>query len=234
MAGMESGAAAMTLISMLGSFALGVPRGQGRVRLLNLVNADDPLCEAFAPLSALAVGVEIGAHDDVDAFVAAAHAVFAERLEVSRSLSRGGPLAPPEILVIFGLQGARSLQKSGSYGKSGETAVQLKKMLAQGPGLGTHVFCWTDSWTNYNRVFESAELDEFGGRIVFRGGDAQKALGNQTAPAFRRSSALLFDERLEDPIRKFRFYGDALESDGSWRGERLAWLWDALAGLRTG
>lgn len=235
MAGMESGAAAMTLVSMLASFALRVPRGQGRIRLLNLVNADDPLCEAFEPLRALPLELEIGGHGDVDAFVAATHAAFAERLEAGRSGAPGGPLAPPEMLAIFGLQGARSLQKSGGFGKATESASQLKKVLTQGAGLGMHVVCWTDSWTNFGRVFETGELDEFGGRIVFRGGDAHKVLGGQASvPTFRRSSALLFDERNEDPVRKFRFYGDALAADGGWDGTRLAWLWDALAGLRAG
>jgi hypothetical protein len=232
MAGMETGSAAMTLLAMLASFALRLPRRMGRIRLLNLLNVDDPAWDAFEPLRGLPIDVEIGGHDDIDAFVAASHAATLERVEANRAGARGGPPTPPEVLAVFGLQGARPLHRGGSYGKASESATQLKKVLSQGPGQGIHVVCWTDSWNNFGRVFEIADLDEFAGRIVFRGGDSHKALGSLPGvPSFRRNSALLFDEQWEEGIRKFRCYGAPLNAAGSWDGERLSWLWQGLAAL---
>lgn len=224
--GQDNAAAAATVISAVVSFGLQVPVGQACLRLLNLVNVDDPLFDVFELVHCLPLAANIGDRSDLERSIAEMTAELRERQQAAGD-SKSRLATPPQLMVCFGLQSARALQKVSS--RPSAAAAGLKQLLIDGPSMGLHVLCWVDTWTNLTRVFEPTDTSEFGGRIAFRGGDSQKVLGAHsiTTSLPRHNYGLLVDDEDAEQLIKFRCYDLAsapalrtkLESSSFSRGE---------------
>lgn len=187
------------------------PRGVGRLRVLNLTNVDDEVHERFDGWAGLerafGVPVELGGRNDVAELVRAAAAELETRRAAAGVRTVGArELPPPELLVIFGLQHARALEKGGM--KPPEALAGLLRLLVEGPDLGLHVAAWVDAWPAAQRFFGSAEVAEFGGRVAITGGDALGVLGVPftNPPVVRRNYALLVADDTRPAVTKVRTY----------------------------
>lgn len=207
-----------TMLTAVASIVMQVPAGQGRVRVLNLTNVDDPLHDLFGLYERLPVPTEVQRAARVEAVLTDAVEALKRRREAAAASTRSAPLPPPEFVVIFGLQRARGFDKQGLKVPMATTC--LSQLVTEGPDLGIHVLIWVDTPANLARVLSNAEVAEFGGRVALVGGDALRILGASVPPGLtlRRGSALLATEDDAERLQKFRCYGP----------RSAAWLDDTL------
>ncbi len=225
-AGNDETKAFYTLVPVVLSAAKQIPPARGHLRILNLTNVDDPLNGLFDPLGTIHEGAIVGSRLEVEEFIDEAYEELQLRLN-RRKEERGNarPEAPPPFfLILFGAQRARSLHKTGH--RTTEAGARLGEILRKGPDVGVHSVVWIDSYRSFLQILDSADLAEFGGRLLLTGGEAARLLGpqHQPAPPIREWYGLLADEQSDDQLVKVRCYGS----------ESYRWIASALAGQSGG
>jgi len=203
--GNDEATALHTMMAAALSWSASLPPGVGRVRVLDLTNVDDPLHDTIALLARLPTPTTLRRGPQAEALLTEVIDELKVRREAAAASKRGTALAPPELLIVFGLQRGRMFDRQGL--RAPPCATLLTQALAEGPDLGLHTFLWADAWAGLSRALGSAELAELGTRVALNGGDALRALGTQTSPTLRHGTALVVTEDEPDRPQKLRCYG---------------------------
>ncbi len=202
--GPDEAAAARTVLVAVASAAVQLPRGEGRLLAADLAHGDEAH-GTLGLLRRLPIADRIGGHADVEALVEEAHAELVRRREAVAAGGRAA--AAPWILLLFGLQRARGLERAGM--KTPPAGAALSRLLAEGPDHGVHVIAWCDTATSLQRALASGEMAEFGCRVALASGEAGRVLGPQApASALRPGYALWVSDEEPERVRKVRLYGD--------------------------
>ena len=122
-----------------------------------------------------------------------------------------GAREPAIFLVIHGLQNFRKFRAEDDFSFSSEggtsPAVQLQKLMSEGPAHGIHVIATIDTYNNVNRFLGRKGLSEFEMRVLFQmsANDSASLCDDPKAGALGLHRALLFNEQ-EGYLETFRPY----------------------------
>jgi S-DNA-T family DNA segregation ATPase FtsK/SpoIIIE len=125
--------------------------------------------------------------------------------------------APTTFLFIHGLQNFKKFRQDDEFAFSSDEAspaIQLQKLIAEGPSHGIHVFITIDTYNNVNRYLGRKALTEFEMRVLFQmsTNDSASLCDDPKASALGLHRALFYNEQ-EGHLETFRPY--ALPS-GEW------------------
>lgn len=125
---------------------------------------------------------------------------------------------PSVYFVIMGIQRERNLRrpdtgfkfsKPDSGGaKLPSEAEQLSKLCRDGSVYGIHVLIWGDTFSNFERVFQRKDIDEFGLRVALQisESDSRSFIDSDAANRLGSHRAILFDDEKNGRFEKFRPY----------------------------
>jgi len=135
--------------------------------------------------------------------------------ELQKRMDDGAAEAPNIYLVINAMHRFRDLRRNeDDYGfsmgdeESAKTSAQiLAELLKEGPPLGIHVICSTDTLSNLNRTFDRQTLREFDMRVLLQMGanDSTNLIDMPDASRLGMHRALLYSEET-GTIEPFRPY----------------------------
>ncbi len=121
----------------------------------------------------------------------------------------------PWLVVVYDLQRFRDLRRAEdefSFARSeagaASPALQLARLLRDGPLVGIHALVWCDSWNSLKRSFDRQSLGEFDLRVLFQmsATDSSSLIDSPAAAHLGAHRALLYDEQ-RGVLEKFRPYG---------------------------
>ena len=168
--GNDEGHSVRILFAMLLSLAVQVPPNTFRIRVLNLTNVNSDFHDHFSLLESLPQKVQIGGRRDIVQFIEEAHSECVRR-DTEGNWSSG------EILVIFGAQRARDLQREGH--RDQPATSKLKEILVKGPDLACHVVLAVDNLDSLSRILEKKDRSEFSWRIATQGSDIAETVARR-------------------------------------------------------
>jgi len=135
--------------------------------------------------------------------------------ELQKRLEDGGTNARTMYLIINALHRFRDLRRDeddygfsmGDEEKIKSPAKVLAELLKEGPPLGMHVICSTDTLANLNRSFDRQSLREFDMRVLLQMGanDSTNLIDMPDASKLGMHRALLYSEET-GTIEPFRPY----------------------------
>jgi len=117
-------------------------------------------------------------------------------------------------VLLHGLHRFRSLRRKEddfSFSTDPDAAAgpdkQLASIIREGPGLGVHVLCWSDTVGNLERAFDRQTVAEFDTRVLFQmnAADSTTLIDSPAAGKLGMQRALLYNEE-SGAIEKFRPY----------------------------
>lgn len=189
-------------LSALVSFSLGVPAQSAVLYVLNLANVDDPLHDHVDVCKDFDQSVQLGGRAQVAKIIDTVHDLLRKRVEQSQGTESS---LSPVLLAIFGLQRARDMFRDGL--SVPDASKRLARILRDGPDFGIHSIVAVDTFAGLLRCLEQKDLNEFDGRAVLSGGDANRVLGEH-APGFKIKPryGVLFEPETPDLLRKFKCY----------------------------
>lgn len=149
--------------------------------------------------------------------------------EFDRRQADTGRLAPPIMLLVYGLHRSKELRKPDDdfgFAKSGgemTSAQRFALFLREGPAAGIHVIAWCDTLLNLQRAVERSAVREFEMKVLFQmsANDSSTLIDTPAASRLGINRALFAHEELSTP-EKFRPYNLA----------ELAWLQSVTDRLR--
>lgn len=130
----------------------------------------------------------------------------------------------PVILMIHNLSRFRDLRRDdddfgfsgGAFGEEKPVSVSklFSEVLKDGPGLGIHVICWSDTWNNATRWLSNQLLREFEIRVAFQmnPNDSTNLLDTPAASRLGPNRAIVYRDDT-GTAEKFRPYG---RPDADW------------------
>lgn len=120
---------------------------------------------------------------------------------------------------IFGLHRERNLRRSdvgSSFAKIGSAAETktmsnaelLSKLSREGPAYGVHCLIWCDTFSNFERVFQRKDIDEFGLRVALQmsESDSRSLLDSDAANCLGPHRAIFLDDEKHGKLERFRPY----------------------------
>jgi hypothetical protein len=118
--------------------------------------------------------------------------------------------APAVFLFIHGLQNFKKFRQDDEFAFSSDEAnpaVQLQKLISEGPSHGIHVFAAVDTYNNVNRYLGRKTLTEFEMRVLFQmsTNDSASLCDDPKASTLGLHRALLYNEQ-EGYLETFRPY----------------------------
>ena len=135
--------------------------------------------------------------------------------ELQKRMEEGAANAPTIFLVMNALHRFRDLRRNeDDYGFSRDDEDKTKtpsqilaELLKEGPQLGMHVICSTDTLSNLNRSFDRQSLREFDMRVLLQMGanDSTNLIDMPDASRLGMHRALLYSEET-GTIEPFRPY----------------------------
>jgi hypothetical protein len=198
-------------MSIIISLAAQYPRDAAQFYVLDGTPADSQLAGTFEKLSPVLVGqlriVEWrGVADTINELAQE----MAKRQEAE-------PGAQPEIFIfIYGLQRYRLLRKSdddygfslgGDEPKKANPSKQFADILRDGPGVGVHVFAWSDTIASLERTLDRGSMREFDNRVLFQmsAADSSTLIDSPAANRLGLYRAMVYSEE-QGVTEKFRPY----------------------------
>lgn len=119
-------------------------------------------------------------------------------------------------LVILGLHRERNLRKvDGGFKISKADAAKplasadlLSKICRESPTYGIHCLIWCDTFSNFDRVFQRNDLEEFSLRagLQMSESDSRSFLDSDDASRLGSHRAIFFDDEKNGRLEKFRPY----------------------------
>jgi DNA segregation ATPase FtsK/SpoIIIE, S-DNA-T family len=118
--------------------------------------------------------------------------------------------APAVFLFIHGLQNFKKLRQDDEFAFSSDEAnpaVQLQKLISEGPNHGIHIFATVDTYNNVNRYLGRKTMTEFEMRVLFQmsTNDSASLCDDPKASTLGLHRALLYNEQ-EGYLETFRPY----------------------------
>ena len=132
----------------------------------------------------------------------------------ARAESQDATGAPATFLFIHGLQKFGKLRyeddfsfSSDDEGTAANPAVQLNKLICEGPSFGIHVIATCDTYNNMNRFLSKKAFSEFEMRILFQmsANDSASLIDNPKAGTLGLHRALFYNEQ-QGHLELFRPY----------------------------
>jgi hypothetical protein len=140
-------------------------------------------------------------------------------LTEKRAVEETSPDFGSVYLFILGLHRERSLRRtdsgsifskssSGPVTKPLSNAELLSKICREGPGYGIHSLIWCDTFSNFDRVFQRNDIDEFGFRIAMQmsQSDSRSLIDSDAANRLGGHRAICFDDEKTGRLERFRPY----------------------------
>jgi len=119
-------------------------------------------------------------------------------------------------LVVLGLHRERNLRKvDGGFRSSKPDAAKvlsgselLSKICREGSAHGIHCLIWCDTFSNFDRVFQRNDLEEFSLRAALQmsESDSRSFLDSDDASRLGNQRAIFFDDEKNGRLEKFRPY----------------------------
>jgi len=189
-------------LSVLASFAIGVPPCAATLHILNLANIDDPLHELLEVCQAFDQGVQLGGRKMVVQSIETVHEALVRRNDQVGGAEQS---MQPIVLAIFGLQRATKLHREGM--STPDAAKKLARILRDGPDVAIHSIIAADTHGGFLRCLETKDISEFDGRVVLSSGDGGRVLGEQaTGFKLKAGYGVLFEPERSEPLQKFKVY----------------------------
>ena len=143
--------------------------------------------------------------------------------ELRRRIDGDREKEAPVVMVIHNLSRFRDLRRDeddfgfgGSLGEDKPVSVSklFGELLKDGPALGVHVICWSDTWNNATRWLSNQLLREFEIRVAFQmnPNDSTNLLDSPAASRLGPNRAILYRDDT-GTAEKFRPYG---RPDSGW------------------
>jgi len=142
--------------------------------------------------------------------------------ESQRRIDHGPANAPSVYVIVLGLQRYRILRRredTFSFGGSDADAPpatdrQFAELLREGPPVGIHTICWSDTLATIERTLDRQTLREFDSRVLFQmsAADSGNLIDSPEANRLGLYRAILFSEE-RGVLEKFRPYGPI---DAAW------------------
>ena len=194
--GQREDVAAGLSVAALASFAAATRHMSGRVVLLDGTTPDSLTAGALqSTLETLKLNAEIPNYRDCDA------SILQLGQEVAQRISDGRQDQPPILLMVHGLQRYRTLRKDeDDFSMSSDGPPKPDKVLGailrDGPGVGVHVFAWTDTAPSLQRCIDRNALREFDFRVLMQmsANDSSYLMDTPTASRLGSDRALIFSE----------------------------------------
>ena len=136
-----------------------------------------------------------------------------------RSVETTPSNCPSIFFFMMGLHRERNLRRAdggSGYSRLGSTptpktlssAEQLSKICRDGPACGIHCVIWCDTFSNFDRVFQRNDIDEFGLRVALQmsESDSRSLIDSDAANRLGSHRAILFDDERNGRLAKFRPY----------------------------
>ncbi|MEO6181624.1 MAG: FtsK/SpoIIIE domain-containing protein, partial [Verrucomicrobiota bacterium] len=131
----------------------------------------------------------------------------------ARAESQDASRAPAIFLFIHGLQKFGRLRFEDDFGFSSDEnttanpAVQLNKLICEGPSFGIHVVATCDTYNNMNRFLSKKAFSEFEMRVLFQmsANDSASLIDNPKAGTLGMHRALFYNEQ-QGHLELFRPY----------------------------
>jgi hypothetical protein len=119
-------------------------------------------------------------------------------------------------LVILGLHRERNLRKVDSGFRASKPDAQkivsgaelLSKICREGSAFGIHCLIWCDTFSNFDRVFQRNDIEEFSLRAALQmsESDSRSFLDSDDASRLGIHRAIFFDDEKNGRLEKFRPY----------------------------
>jgi len=207
--GQDESTALAIFLSACASFIAYTPSSPGeppRLLFINLSNQDSDV-HARANVVTRLGGVLVGGRGQVKTFLARAHEEFKTR---TAAKGQGLKTRAPWLVAIFGLQGASELQLQGN--RATPEMEILSSLITGGSDVGLHLLIWANTHSKLLGSLDAHHVQEFEGRVVLRGGEAERLLGQPgQSIAIKPHSGLLWNQEASDESERFRCYGDTTE-----------------------
>jgi hypothetical protein len=203
--GTDDALACRCLFAALWSVAAQVPTGQGQALVLGLPAVDSPVYDLLEDVCNAPFPVELGEEPEVASFVERAAAELVRRRALPVERGRRRALEPPWLLVVFGLQRARDLKRTGA--SPPPAARALFEILRDGPALGIHTLVWADTPSTLAQVFQGPEVREFGCRVALSAGEPLKVLAAGLTLKLKPGTIAVVSDEQPDRCEKIRTYG---------------------------
>jgi hypothetical protein len=139
--------------------------------------------------------------------------------EVDQRHKAGAMTAPPQFLIISGLQRFRDLRRSEDdfgFSRRGEDkanpAQEFATLLREGPSVGIFTIAWCDTLTSLQRVVDRQGLREFEMRVLLQmsAADSSNLIDSPLASRLGPYRAYYYTED-QGHLEKFRPYGAVTE-----------------------
>lgn len=117
--------------------------------------------------------------------------------------------------VIIGLHRERNLRRADSGFKLSKSdpktlseADLLSKLCREGSAYGVHCLIWCDTYSNFERVFQRNDVEEFSLRVALQmsESDSRSMVDSPAASELGVQRAIFFDDEKHGRLEKFRPY----------------------------
>jgi hypothetical protein len=84
----------------------------------------------------------------------------------------------------------------------------LSKICREGPATGIHCIIWCDTFSNFDRIFQRNDVDEFSLRVALQmsESDSRSLVDSDAACHLGNHRAIFFDDEKHGRLEKFRPY----------------------------